>query len=76
VNVQKPLVVQRMRDPLKQASYLLKFHSYHRPAKSGIAYPLKPEAAQELVAWQARYKFEDFLFLKGLRRRGSSLVRC
>lgn len=66
----RPFVDQEMRDPAKQLSYVLKFHSYQRPAKGGQAYPLKRNAALELVRWQNGRSFEDFLFLKGLRRRG------
>jgi hypothetical protein len=71
--VKRPLVVQKLNDPVKQLSYLLKFHSYHRPTKGGQAYPLKPEDALELIQWQSQHCFEDFLFLKGLRRRGAHL---
>jgi hypothetical protein len=72
-DVTKPLVIQSVEDPVEQRSYLLKFHSYMRPTKSGKAVPLKPAAAQELVRWQDGYSFEDFLFLRGLRRRGTKL---
>lgn len=74
--VAKPLVIQPVADPTKQRSYLLKFHTYTRPTKSGWAYPLKPAAAQELAAWLNGYAFEDFLFLKRLRRRGAELTPC
>jgi hypothetical protein len=69
----RPFVVQDLKEQAKQLSYLLKFHSYYRPTKSGYPFPLKPDRALELVQWQSRYDFEDFLFLKGLRRRGARL---
>jgi hypothetical protein len=69
----RSLVVQDLNDRAKQLSYLLKFHTYNRPTNSGRAYPLKPEVALELVHWQNGYSFEDFLFQKGLRRRGARL---
>jgi superfamily II DNA helicase RecQ len=71
----RPIVVQKVRDVALQLSYIQKFHTYNRPTKSGKAYPLKPKAALELAQWLNRHEFQDLLFLKGLRRRGASLVQ-
>jgi hypothetical protein len=71
--VERAFLAQKLKDPVRQLSYLLKFHSFSRPTKSGRAYPLKPAAACELARWQNDHEFGDFLFLKGLRRQGEHL---
>ncbi|MES0129339.1 hypothetical protein [Mesorhizobium sp. M0029] len=70
-----PLMIQALNEPTAQLPYMLKFHSYHRPTPSQRAYPLKPTQTKELVRWQGQYAFQDFLFLRGLRRRGPDLER-
>jgi hypothetical protein len=70
-DVSVPLVTQPLVDPIEQQSYLLKFHTYTRIGRKPV--PLKPAAVEELVSWQDAYDFEDFLFLRGLRRRGAEL---
>jgi hypothetical protein len=71
----RPVVCQPLRDRPAQLSYLQKFHTYHRPGSSGSGrgrpYPLKPEQIDQLAQWTRRLRFEDFLFVLGLRRRGS-----
>jgi hypothetical protein len=71
----RPVVCQPLRDRPAQLSYLQKFHTYHRPGSSGSRrgrpYPLKPEQIDQLAQWTRRLRFEDFLFVLGLRRRGS-----
>jgi hypothetical protein len=72
----RPVVCQRLRNPVAQISYLQKFQTYHRPGQPGFggrgqAYPMKPEQIYQLAQWTRRYWFEDFLFVLGLRRRGA-----
>jgi hypothetical protein len=74
-----PLKVQPLRDVERQVSYVSKFTTYHRPlGRDGggrsPAVPLPPTRLAELAAWWARYRFEDFVFLYGARRRGGRIV--
>ena len=61
-----------LRDPDKQLSYCIKFVTYHQPGRRLV--PLPSDRLVELAAWQSRYRFEDFLFAYGARRRGGQLV--
>jgi hypothetical protein len=74
-SLHRPVVCQPLRDRVAQLSYLQKFSTYHRPrsagSKRGRAYPLKPEQVHQLASWTRRFWFTDFLFVLGLRRRGS-----
>jgi hypothetical protein len=72
----RPVVCQRLRNPVPQISYLQKFQTCHRPGVVGFSgrgrtYPMKPEQIGQLAEWTRRFRFEDFLFVLGLRRRGS-----
>jgi hypothetical protein len=63
----------------KQASYLQKFGTYHRPGKQTgprrpRAYPLPTDRFVELARWWTDYSFEECLFLYGARRRGGRIV--
>jgi hypothetical protein len=71
----RAVVCQCLRNPIAQISYLQKFSTYHRPGQSGPsnrgrAYPMKPEQIDQLAHWTRHLRFEDFLFVLGLRRRG------
>jgi hypothetical protein len=75
----RPMVRQAFRDPVRQASYLQKFATFHRPGApgrggKGRAYPLKPAQLALLATWMSRYNFGDFLFLFAFRRRGTRIV--
>jgi hypothetical protein len=75
-NLDRPVFCQRLRDPVGQISYLQKFQTCHRPGKAGFsgrgrAYPMKKQQIDQLAQWTKRHRFEDFLFILGLRRRGS-----
>jgi hypothetical protein len=73
--VKRPVVVQRLRDPARQLSYAQKFITLHRPPKrSGRGVPLTKARLAELAKWMAEYRFEDFAFLYGARRRGRFIV--
>ncbi len=70
-----PLKVQPLRDVEYQLSYLLKFTTCHWPKARGPegrgqACPLPPDRLAELAAFWSRYRFDDFPFLFGARRRG------
>jgi hypothetical protein len=70
---------QALNNAPAQLSYLVKFHTYHRPgtqSKSSRAnvYPLPQEQLVELVAWWNKLEFSDLLFLYGIRRRGRKLI--
>jgi hypothetical protein len=74
-----PLRVDELQNPERQLSYALKFATYHRPGKIGRngraqAYPLPPDRLAELATWWSRYRFKDFVFLFGARRRGDRIV--
>lgn len=74
----RPFLRQKLKDPVAQISYLLKFHTYYRPfdqtgKQKGKAVPLKPPQMLELLSWYANFKPSDFLFLYGLRRRGDRI---
>jgi hypothetical protein len=74
-----PIQTDELRDLGEQLSYLVKFHTYHKPGQSRAnrrarAYPLPPERLAELATWSSQYRLEDFLFLYGARRRGRKIV--
>ena len=79
IGLGRPVFCRRLENPVAQISYLQKFHTFHRPGSPGFsgrgrAYPLKPQQVVQLAKWTERRRFEDFLFLLGLRRRGSRFV--
>jgi hypothetical protein len=61
-----------LRDPDEQLSYCVKFVTYHQPGRRKVGLP--PDRLVELAAWQSQYRFEDFFFAYGARRRGGRLV--
>jgi hypothetical protein len=61
-----------LRDPDHQLSYCVKFITYHQPGRRKVGLP--PDRLVELAAWQSQYRFDDFLFAYGARRRGGRLV--
>ena len=67
-----PSGVVPLRDPDEQLSYCVKFVTYHQPGRRRV--PLPPDRLVELAEWWSRYRFEDFLFAYGARRRGGQLV--
>ncbi|MGC1862098.1 MAG: hypothetical protein WA733_13495 [Methylocystis sp.] len=69
-----------LRDRVRQLSYLQKFSTFHRPGRArpgqrARAFPLPKAQLLELVDWLSSYRFEDFTFLFGARRRGKRIVR-
>ena len=67
---------QPLRDPVSQITYLQKFHTYHRPGTRGLsgkgfAVALRRTQIIQLARWSERRRLEDYLFLLGIRRRGS-----
>ncbi len=68
----KPVLRKLLSNPDVQLSYCIKFVDYHRPGRNRV--PLKPDRLVELAAWCSRYRFQDFLFAYGARRRGGRLV--
>jgi hypothetical protein len=68
----KPVLPKLLSDPDEQLSYCIKFVDYHRPGRNRV--PLPPDRLVELAAWCSHYRFEDFLFAYGARRRGGCLV--
>jgi hypothetical protein len=78
-DIEEPVLIEELEDPLKQLSYVLKFTTYHRPfkqcgSKKGPAVPLNPREHCALVAWMAQWKFQDFMFLFNARREGTTIV--
>jgi hypothetical protein len=78
-DIEKPVLNETLEDPPKQLSYILKFTTYHRPfkqcgSKKGPAVSLNPREHCALVAWMARWKFQDFMFLFNARREGTTIV--
>jgi hypothetical protein len=74
-----PIQRDELRDPAEQLSYLVKFHTYHKPGQSRAnrrarAYPLPPDRLAELAAWSSQYRFQDFLFVYGRNKRGRNIV--
>jgi hypothetical protein len=72
----RPVVCQSLKNRAAQISYLQKFQTCHRPGEAGFsgrgrAYPMKTQQINQLAQWTERRRFEDFLFVLGLRRRGS-----
>jgi hypothetical protein len=70
-----PLKRQALRNVERQVSYLSKFTTYHRPLSRrsdgrSRALPLPRARLVELARWWAQYRFEDFAFLFGAKRRG------
>jgi hypothetical protein len=75
----RPVVCKRLRNPVAQITYLQKFLTCHRPGQPGFsgrgrAYPMKTAQIIQLATWSSGRRFEDFLFILGLRRRGERLV--
>jgi hypothetical protein len=70
---------QPLKDPVRQISYMQKFLTTYRCGNryqgKAPAFPLKPAQMEAFAKWTLRYKFEDFLFAFGFRRRGSRLIR-
>jgi hypothetical protein len=68
-----------LRDHVKQVSYMQKFSTTYRYGNryrgKPPAFPLKPAQMKAFAKWTLQYKFEDFLFAFGFRRRGSRLIR-
>jgi hypothetical protein len=78
--VDQPVVSQALASPPQQLSYLQKFGTYHRPGmqrsqRRAKSYPLPPDRLRELTEWMTEHQFEDFLFLYGARRRGTT-IQC
>jgi hypothetical protein len=77
--IEKSILELPLNDLAEQLSYVLKFTTYHRPfsqwgPNKGEAKPLNPREHCALVAWMARWKFHDFMFLFNARQAGSQLV--
>jgi len=75
-DLDRPVVCKRLCNRVAQISYLQKFQTCHRPGEAGFsgrgrAYPMKPDQIDQLARWTKDSRFEDFLFILGLRRRGS-----
>lgn len=61
-----------LRNPDRQLSYCIKFVTYQQPGRRRFGLP--PDRLVELAAWWSQYRFEDFFFAYGARRRGGRLV--
>jgi hypothetical protein len=77
--VADPIQRDELRDLAEQLSYLVKFHTYHKPGQSltnsrARPYPLPRERLVELAAWSSQYSLADFLFVYGKRKRGRKIV--
>jgi hypothetical protein len=75
----RSIVREELHDVVGWVTYSQKFVTYHRPGSAqfggrGRAYPLKSRQIIQLARWTGRYRFEDFLFLLGFRRRGAQIV--
>jgi hypothetical protein len=75
-----PVRIDPLSDPAAQISYTFKFSAYHRPGKQTGPYrprpvPLPDGPLMDLSIWRAHYTFLDSVFMMGLRRVGSKLVR-
>jgi len=73
------LKVQALKDPAKQLSYCQKFNSSHKPGKrlpngKATMYRLPTARLIEWGDWVVNYRFEDFGFHFGARRRGGHIV--
>jgi hypothetical protein len=71
--------IEDVKDGARALTYLTKFTTYHRPFRRGPwgrsrAVPLPPARLAELLSWWAEYRFEEFTFLFGARRRGGRIV--
>ncbi len=69
-----PIQRDELRDLGEQLSYLVKFHTYHKPGQSRAnsharAYPLPPDRLAELATWSSQYRLQDFLFVYGRQKR-------
>ena len=67
-----PVRVLPLRNPDEQLSYCVKFVTYQQPGRRRFGLP--PDRLVELAAWWSQYRFEDFFFAYGARRRGGCLV--
>jgi hypothetical protein len=71
--------VARSRNPERQLSYWIKFHTYFRPKppSGGVrppAVPLPPDRLAELARWWVGHALDDFIFLFRAKRRGGRIV--
>ena len=74
-----PIKREDLEDAVDPLSYKQKWATYFRPRrrlgfKLSPPAPLKPQQVAELCRWWACYRFEDFMFLYGARRRGGRIV--
>jgi hypothetical protein len=74
-----PILRDDLRDLGEQLSYLVKFHTDHKPGQSRAnrrarAYPLPRDRLVEFARWSSQYRLEDFLFVYGKRKRGRKIV--
>jgi hypothetical protein len=68
----RPVKVDELCDFDRQLSYCVKFVTYHQPGRGYR--PLPADRLVEFAAWCSQYRFEDFFFAYGARRRGGQLV--
>ena len=74
-----PVKVQLLRNPERQISYIIKFHTYFRPKPlSGGARSSKASLPRsrlvELAMWWSGYRFADFIFLLGAKSHGDRII--
>jgi hypothetical protein len=77
--ISKSVRIDEIRNPIRQISYLQKFGMIHYPKprtgeRRSRSFPLPLEQGSELCSFFLKHKFENFLFLFGLRRRGKNIV--
>lgn len=75
---ENPIQTDDLVDLDEQLSYLVKFHTYHKPGPSRAnsparPYPLPRDRLVELASWSSQYRLDDFLFLFGARRRAGRI---
>jgi hypothetical protein len=77
--IERAIRKQPLRDPVSQISYMQKFSTVYRYGNryrgKPPAFPFKAAQMEAFAKWTLRYRFEDFLFAFGFRRRGSRLIR-
>ncbi len=76
--IHDPLRMEPVNDPIKQLSYIQKFHTYHRPGTPHgnnlvRAVPLKEDQLCELASWACKHDFPDFTFCFGAQKRHGRL---
>src|ERR1700730_4123510 len=78
-DIERGIILARLKKPPKQLSYVLKFTTYHRPyeqqgSTKSEAKPLNPKEHASLLKWMSQFEIEEFVLLNIARRQGGTKI--